>query len=266
MLTGRRTQKIKYTIMPPKSLTSNSDGGVLRDEPAHRQADGHGGADALLAGDVQPAAMQLDQADGQRQAEAGAGMLAVPGAGHLAETGHGGLNLGRVHADAAVDDLEMHAVLDDPAAHQYAPARMAELDGVGDEVEQHLLELERIRPDPGQVRGEFEIDGDVERSRPLRHEMQDVARHLADLDLVLVELDLAGFELRDVEDVADDAEQVLGAGADVAGIAGIAGAAERTQDLVGHDLGEADDGVQGRAQLVAHIGQELGLAAARQLG
>src|SRR6266849_9689287 len=168
MLTGRRTRHIECAIVPPAGFASRGDGCVLRDEPAHRQADGHGGADALLAGDMQPAAMQLDQADGQRQAEASARMLAVPGAGHLAETGHGGLNLGRVHADAAVDDLEMHAVLDDPAAHQYAPARMAELDGVGDEVEQHLLELERVRPDPGQVRGEFEIDGDIERSRPLR--------------------------------------------------------------------------------------------------
>ncbi len=34
---------------------------------------------------------------------------------------------------------------------------------------------------------------------------------------------------------------------------------------VGHHLGVADDGVQGRAQLVAHVGQELRLVLARDL-
>ena len=87
-----------------------------------------------------------------------------------------------------------------------------------------------------------------------------------DLGLLLVELDLAGLELRDVENVADDAEKMLRAGADVARIAGIARAADRAHHLVRHHLGEADDGVQRRAQLVAHIGEELGLAAARELG
>ena len=47
------------------------------------------------------AAMQLDEADGERQAQAGAGMLAVPGTRDLAEARHRGRDLGLVHADAA---------------------------------------------------------------------------------------------------------------------------------------------------------------------
>ena len=59
---------------------------------------------------------------------------------------------------------------------------------------------------------------------------------------------------------------MLRAGADVVRVSDIARRADGPHHLVGHDLREADDGVQGRAQLVAHVGEELGLAAARQLG
>ena len=43
-------------------------------------------------------------------------------------------------------------------------------------------------------------------------------------------------------------------------------AAELAEHLPGHDLGKADDGVQRRAQLVAHIGEEAALGAACRLG
>ena len=59
---------------------------------------------------------------------------------------------------------------------------------------------------------------------------------------------------------------MLAAGADIAGVGGIARAAQGTHHLVGHELREADDGVQRRAQFVAHIGEEFGLAAAGELG
>ena len=42
--------------------------------------------------------------------------------------------------------------------------------------------------------------------------------------------------------------------------------AERAEDAALHDLGEADDGVERRAQLVAHVGEELGLGAVGALG
>ena len=41
--------------------------------------------------------------------------------------------------------------------------------------------------------------------------------------------------------------------------------ADLAVEPVGHHLGVADDGVQGRAQLVAHVGQELRLVLARDL-
>ena len=78
------------------------------------------------------------------------------------------------------------------------------------------------------------------------------------------ELELAGFDLRQVEHLVDEAEQMR---------AGTVHAAQRLRRLLGaearrighHHLGEADDGVERRAQLVAHVGEELRLVLARHL-
>ena len=77
-----------------------------------------------------------------------------------------------------------------------------------------------------------------------------------------IELELAGLDLGEVEHLVDEAEQV-GAGA--------MHAAQRLLRLLGaearrvgdHHLGEPDDGVERRAQLVAHAGEELRLVLAR---
>ena len=53
---------------------------------------------------------------------------------------------------------------------------------------------------------------------------------------------------------------------DVADVAAVAVVADRTVGLVIDHLAEADDRVQRRAQLMAHIGQEFGLHAAGGLG
>src|SRR5437867_1158409 len=77
-----------------------------------------------------------------------------------------------------------------------------------------------------------------------------------------VERHLAGFDLREVEDVVDQREQMLAATEDVA---------DEPPLLVGHlaqqpipeHFREADDGVERRAQLVRHVGEEFRFHAAR---
>src|SRR3546814_2447831 len=76
----------------------------------------------------------------------------------------------------------------------------------------------------------------------------------------------ACLDLGDVENVVDQGQQVLRALVDVGGIALVLRAAERAQQLALHDFREADDGVQRRAQLMAHVGQELRLGAVGELG
>ena len=74
------------------------------------------------------------------------------------------------------------------------------------------------------------------------------------------------FEPRHVEHVADDIEQILAAGENVGAIVAVLFRAERAEGLAFHQLREADDGVERRAKLVAHVGEEFGLGAVGHLG
>src|SRR5581483_6966608 len=103
-----------------------------------RQGEGDGGADALLALDAEPPAVQLDEPDRERQAEAGAGMAAAPGARHLAEARDRGLDFRRIHADAVIADRDAIARTIEARRQQHAVAALAELHGVGDEIEHDL--------------------------------------------------------------------------------------------------------------------------------
>ena len=85
------------------------------------------------------------------------------------------------------------------------------------------------------------------------------ARDLDEVDLALFQGELVGFRLGEVENVVDDREQMIAAAGDVLDIGGIALIAQRPERLLVHDVREADDRVERRAQLVAHIGEEFAL-------
>ena len=99
-----------------------------------------------------------------------------------------------------------------------------------------------------------------------RDDADSLPQQLVEFDRFEIEPDAAGLDLRHVEDVVDDVEQVLAAFADVAAIFAYLSGAERAEHAGFHDLGEADDGVERRAQLVAHIGQELRFGLVRLFG
>ena len=92
-----------------------------------------------------------------------------------------------------------------------------------------------------------------------------VADDLGHVDGGRGERHVTGFDPRNLKDVVDDGEQVEAAAADVAGVVAVAFIAERAEHLALHHLGEPDDGVQWRAQLVAHLGQEVALRSAGAL-
>src|SRR5262249_60424211 len=76
----------------------------------------------------------------------------------------------------------------------------------------------------------------------------------------------AGFGLREVEDIVDEIEQVGAAAPDVVQILPVALATDRAVHLLDDHVGEADDRVERRAQLVAHHGQELRFGAVGAFG
>ncbi len=71
---------------------------------------------------------------------------------------------------------------------------------------------------------------------------------------------LRGFDLGQVEDVVDEREQVVAGRRDAAGELHLFGR-EIAVAVVGQQLGEDQRAVERRAQLVRHVGQELGLVA-----
>ena len=91
------------------------------------------------------------------------------------------------------------------------------------------------------------------------------ANDIAHIDLGLQKLGLARLDLGQVENVVDQAQQVEAARVDVGGIGAIL-LGLGAEHLVLDDLRKADDGIERRAQLVAHVGEELRLGARGRLG
>ena len=133
-----------------------------------------------------------------------------------------------------------------------------ELQGVREIVVENLGELCGIGHDGPQAA----IDVDPDLDTFLGGErVQDIARFTDDpsqLDRLRPELHLARLHLREVQDVVDELQQVARAGQDVPKVFLVLGR-DGADLAVVHELGEADDAVERRPQLVGHVGQELAL-------
>jgi len=68
----------------------------------------------------------------------------------------------------------------------------------------------------------------------------------------------AGFDLGEIQDVVDDGQEGIGARPDGVGERALFGREFRVEQQTDH----ADDPVEGRADLVAHVRQELGFSRA----
>jgi len=82
----------------------------------------------------------------------------------------------------------------------------------------------------------------------------------------LSKLYLACFDLRHVEYIIDNRQQVKAAGMDIPDVFEIFLVRDRTEELVGDHFGKPDYGIQRGAQLVAHIGEKVALRAVGQFG
>jgi len=89
-----------------------------------------------------------------------------------------------------------------------------------------------------------------------------VVQGVAEVEGDRVEVELAGLDLGEVEDVVDDRQQGLGRRDDRAEVFPLAGRQLGVEGQFGH----ADDAVHRGADLVAHVGQELALGPGGRLG
>ena len=212
------------------------------------------------------AAHRVDQALGNRQAQTGAAELAGMAGIGLHEFLEDFLALGGRHAHAGVAHFkaqEGRPVLRDGFDFDADAAFFGELDGIAHQVGDHLTQaafigqdLQRhVGRDDG---GDFHALGLAARAQKLG----DVAQHGAQVDLVLVQVQHAGFDLGEVQDIADQGQQCFARLGDGFRIGALLRSQLRLQQKTPH----AQHAVHRRADFVAHGGQEAGLGAAGFLG
>src|SRR5579862_4556702 len=239
-----------------------------------RQVEGEGAAAAGDAVEANLAAQELCQFAADRQAEAGPAILARRAGISLLEGFKDDLLFFRWYADARIrhregDDggrLAQHRVLRRPAAERRADVQvhaavLGELERIGQQILQDLEEALRIGDDlPAQTRVEVRAEDQVAVLGFVAEGALYRVAQVRERQLFAFYGDGAGFDLGQIEDVADQVEQV-GAGA-VDGLGKLD--LPRRQicfGVLGELLAENQDAVERRTQLVRHIGQELRLVA-----
>jgi hypothetical protein len=132
----------------------------------------------------------------------------------------------------------------------------SELDGVTREVEQDLAQPPGIA---GQVAGHVRIGQADELQAGLvganGDDGSEVIEEAAQVEVDTLQLEPAGLDLAEVEDVVDKGQERIGRRSDGLGEAALGGIERRVQQEPGH----ADHAVHRRPDLVAHVGQEIAL-------
>ena len=213
--------------------------------------------------------------------EAGAAVLARGAGVGLLEGLEDEPLLLRRDADAGVLDgeghdllgLAEHRVVGAPALRGEIDAHVdvavgGELDGVGQQVLEDLLQPLRVAVhDARQVLGELHVERQVLGLGHVAEVAVDVVAQAGEGDLLDLDGDGAGLDLREIENVVDQVQQVGAGRVDVAGKLDLLGE-QVAGGVFGELLAENEDGIERRAQLVRHVRQELGLVlrGERQLG
>jgi len=204
--------------------------------------------------------MQLGQAAHQRQAEPRAAGLAVEAVVHLVEGREDLLHLVGGNAGTIVaHQYPEIAIGRPPADHLDATAHRGELHGVADQVDQHLLHRALVRPQFGGILVHRDDQRLVLFARLGADQLQGGVEGTCRVQRMGRDIHPAGLDLGDVEQVVDQRQQMRAGGMDVAGIVAVTLIANRPETFLGDDFRKAQDGVQRRAQFVAHVCQEGGL-------
>src|SRR5690348_2583910 len=141
-----------------------------------------------------------------------------------------------------------------------------ELDRIGKEVDENLSKRALIAADEWARTRCLDAENDAASLR-LRVEHRDrIIDQPSKVDVDFSEHELTGLDLRQIENIVDERQQMTARPMDVPGIFGILIGYARTHRLGVDDLGKTQDGVQWRSQFVAHIGEEGGLGAAGRFG
>ena len=148
--------------------------------------------------------MKLDHRLGKRQSEPGTLMLGIISRGRAIEGLHYQRNFLGPHADAGVGDPNSQPDVVDLAGYGNPPARGGELDGIAEEVDKYLFELDRIplqyRPSR---RGSVDGYRDLGRFCRWAQHHEALGEQGARLGRDPFDLQLSRLDLRKIEDFLD---------------------------------------------------------------
>src|SRR6185437_7270538 len=113
---------------------------------------------------------------------------------------------GRIDTDASIDDLETQdSMIAERARHGDVDVDMTaigEFDSVASDVEQHLTQPHRVAAEPAASIGtDRHAEPHIFLRRAWAKDEDDIVQRLVEIEIGVFDLDLAGLELRLVEDV-----------------------------------------------------------------
>ena len=241
-----------------------------RQRPGQWQRNGEteGRADAQRAVEVNLTAHQSDQPAGNRQAQTGAAKLARRRpVGLLKGVENPRLRIGRdtdplvTHGEIQRQRIGRSGALADRQRHL---ALLGKFDGIAHQIEQDLLQAQRIAQQLtlGKLRCHLVAQTHARRTDFGDQQAIEIGDQFSDREWCFLEGHFLGVDLRQIENVIEQIEQVVGGVGNLVQLVALAGVDVAATEHVGH----ADNGVHRGTQFVAHIGQEGALGPIGGLG
>ena len=232
-----------------------------------RQRDGDRRADAEFADDRQRAAMQLRQRSCERKTEARAVMLPAEGGFHLPERRQHRLHIFGRDADARIADADGEASVRVAVRRQHHPAAaLREFERIRQKIDDDLCELALVDPDGRRVVRNVDGEGNAAFEKAVSQERAEHLHQPRQRHLALGKFGVAGFDLREIEDVVDDGEEMAARFVNIDRVFAVAVHRVRAERLLRDHIREAQDRVERRAEFVAHIGEEFRFGPIGDLG
>ena len=142
-------------------------------------------------------------------------------------------------------------------------AFLGEFDGVADQIGQHLAEAHFVNADDARhIMADHGDDLDALGMGAGPQKLGDAIEQGADFDFVFIQGERTGFDLGEIQNVADQGEQRFARLGDGLGIGALVGAQIGFQQQPAH----AQHAIHGGADFVAHGGQEARLGPGARLG
>ena len=201
--------------------------------------------------------MGLHEAPGDRQpkTDTGGGGIDVLDLGE--RLGQGFQAIGW-DAGAGIRDCDHHVLLQALGFHRHRPTRRRVVDRIGHQLGHNPTEGIAVRHDR-QGRREFRCDHrDPRRIGLIRDGLQELLQRRREIQALHQQAKLARLDFPEMQDVVDDAQQVVAGLANVVKVLALL-AGHGPADALRQKVREADDGIQRGPELVAHRGEKAAL-------